>query len=197
MKFSNNSDEEDRNDFFDGPDLPDPQVEEKQPAYKSDDPRYWDQEEEQWEYIKPKGVWKTRLCLLGGLIVVVLLVAGYLRYFTTYVDDATEYGYIESVEKRGVLFKTYEGVLIPYKDLMDDTREYSRDFLFSTRNKELGSRLMELEKSGEPIRVTYCRYYATMPWRGSSKIIVTAVDSVDPRKILPSELMPEYLKNGN
>lgn len=167
------------------------QEEEKRPNYKPDDPAYWEQEESEWDHLKhhsrvPWWVWG-----IGVLAVIGLVVGCWIRYFSAYVDDATQFGYVENIEKRGVIFKTYEGTLIPYKELMDTTRIYNRDFVFSVDDKESAKALKQALYDARPVRVSYKRYHATVPWRGASKIVVTAVDSVDPQKILPPEFAPQ------
>lgn len=105
-------------------------------------------------------------------------------------DDAIQFGYVENIERRGTVFKTFEGVLIPYKELMDTTRIYSRDFIFTAVDEKVATRLKRAQISAEPVRVGYRKYHATLPWRGASKIVVTSVDSVNPDKILPPEFAP-------
>lgn len=184
-------DEKDKNDFFESDEVNEESVKEpKKPAYKPDDPAYWEEEESQWSHLKPRR--RVAFWIIGGLVVVIigLIIACWLRYFSPYIEDATQYGYVENIEKRGTIFKTYEGVLIPYKELMDTTRIYSRDFVFSVNDIESAKKLKKAQISAQPVRVEYKKYHARVPWRGSSKIIVTAADTVDPSKILPPEFAP-------
>ena len=54
---------------------------------------------------------------LGAVLLLILLMLGmWLRFFSPYIEDATQVGYVESIERRGTVFKTYEGVLLPYKE---------------------------------------------------------------------------------
>lgn len=183
------NDKEEKNDFFDGPDIPEQPKEPKKPAYKPDDPAYWEEESE-WEHLKPRSRVKPWLWTGVAVIAAVLALACWLRYFSPYVEDATQYGYVEHIEKRGTVFKTYEGVLLPYKELRDTTRIYSRDFIFTAADKDVAMKLKRAQLDARPVRVEYRQYHATLPWRGSSKTIITAVDSVDPSKILPPEFAP-------
>lgn len=183
--------DEDR-DVFDNDreETPEP-VEEKKPHYKPDDPNYWEQEESEWDHLKrhtriPMWVW-----IICALAVVGLVIGCWIRYFSPYVEDATQYGYVEGIEKRGMIFKTYEGTLIPYKELMDTTRIYNRDFVFSVKDAETATKLKKAMYDVKPIRVTYRKYYATVPWRGANKIVVTDADTVSPLKILPPEFDPK------
>ncbi|MDE6796037.1 MAG: hypothetical protein K2J63_12135, partial [Muribaculaceae bacterium] len=109
------------------------------------------------------------------------------RFLSPYVTDASQVGYVEHIEKRGTVFKTYEGVLLPYKELLDTTRVYRRDFIFTAADEKTAVSLKQAMLDGRPVRVSYKQYHAILPWRGSSKTIVTGVDSVDASKILPPE----------
>ncbi len=182
---------DDKNDYFDNEDLPEEPVKEpKKPVYTPDNPAYWDEEESEWEHLKPSRKYAVWIWCGTALLVVALGIGCWFRYFSPYVQDAVQFGYVENIERRGTVFQTYEGVLIPYKELMDTTRIYSRDFIFSAANDTLAARLKRAQLGAVPVKVEYKKYHATVPWRGAAKIIVTAVDSVDPKKILPPEFAP-------
>ena len=186
-------DEEDKNDkqdFFDNEsNLPPQPKEEKKPTYKPDDPAYWEEESE-WEHLKPRSRFKFWLWIVAASVVIGLAIACWIRYFSPYVEDATQFGYVENIEKRGVVFKTYEGTLIPYRELMDTTRTYSRDFIFSVADNKTAATLKQALYDAKPVRVSYKKYHATVPWRGANKIIVTSADTVNPSMILPPEFAP-------
>ena len=164
--------------------------EEKKTNYKPDDPEYWEQEESKWGHLHRRSripFWVWCLC---GLAVVGLVIGCWIRFFSPYVEDATQYGYVENIEKRGMIFKTYEGTLIPYKELMDTTRIYNRDFVFSVADQKTAATLKQALYDSKPVRLSYRKYYATVPWRGANKIVVTDADTVDRNKILPPEFAP-------
>lgn len=187
------NDDNEENDYFNTTD-PAPVVKKPKPAkIRPDDPRYWEGDG-RWDHLKPCRKTRFYLWLVGAAVVAGAVVALWLRYFSPYITEATQYGYIENIEKRGMLFKTYEGTLIPYKELMDTTRIYSRDFVFTADNVKIATELKRAELAHRPVRVEYKRYFGTLPWRGASQIIVTAVDSVNPRDILPPEFRPETLR---
>lgn len=193
-KLSEDREEEERTDFFEDEAKPEEPKPKKKPALKPDDPEYWQQEESQWEHLKPRRRTAWRIYLIVALLIVVFIIAFRLRYFSPYIENADEYGYIERLDERGTIFKTFEGVLIPYRELHDTTRIYSRDFIFSITDRDLAIKMKKLERLHKPVRVGYKQYHATVPWRGSSKIVVTEVDTVDARTILPPEFRPEIAK---
>lgn len=202
IKF-NEEEENPKEDYFttEHVDRPREEKKPKEPALTPDDPRYWEQPESEWEHLRPRPNNRIWWWIAAAGIVVGLLIGAYIRYFTPYVDQATQYGYVESIQRRGTLFQTYEGILLPYKELMDTTRVYKHDFIFSTADGALAVKLKKMEYANLPVRVQYKKYRTTMPWRGESKIVITAVDSVDPSKILPPEYNPDFgvgdVVNGN
>lgn len=181
---------EEDNDYFN---TSGPVVEEKKPKpvkLKPEDPRYWEKDD-RWYHLRPRRRTRFYLWLILAAVCVGGIITVYLRYFSPYIEDAVQYGYVENIEKRGMVFKTFEGTLIPYKELMDTTRVYHRDFIFTAANVKIATELLLAERNHRPVRVEYKRYFGTLPWRGSSQIIVTKVDSVNPRDILPPEFRPE------
>lgn len=162
----------------------------KKPQYHPDEPDYWDQEESEWDHLKRRSRIPFWVWILCALAVVGLVIGCWIRFFSPYVEDATQFGYVENIEKRGMIFKTYEGTLIPYKELMDTTRIYNRDFVFSVADQKTATKLKQAMYDVKPIRLTYKKYYATVPWRGSNKIIVTDADIVSRDMILPPDFAP-------
>lgn len=183
--------DEDKDVFDNERDEENIQEEKKRPHYKPDDPAYWEQEESEWDHLKRHSRMPLWIWVIGVLVLVGLVIGCWIRFFSPYVEDATNYGYVENIEKRGMVFKTYEGTLIPYKELMDTTRVYNRDFVFSVADQKTAATLKQAMLDAKPIRVSYKQYYATVPWRGANKIVVTAADTVDPSKILPPEFAPK------
>lgn len=190
-------DDNEKEDFFeDASEVPEKKKEPKKPVLQPDDPRYWEEPEDEFEHLKPSpGTrWRMWVWLAAGVFALWVIWFVYSRLFNAYVEDATQYGYVEHMEKRGEIFKTFEGVILPYKNLMDSTRVYEGDFVFSTPDPKVAASLKEMQFSNRPVRVTYKQYKTAMPWRGDSKIIVTAVDSVNELNILPPDRRPERVK---
>lgn len=190
-------DESDKNDYFENSYVPETPKPQKMPRLTPDDPRYWEEPEDEFGHLKPSPRSRKRIWLWVALFAIVIGVIWgiYLRYFHAYITDATQYGYVEGIAPQGDVIKTYEGVLLPYKELMDTTRVYKQDFVFSTTNANVAAKLKRMQFANRPVRVTYKQYHTSMPWRGNSKIIVTAVDSVSEKSILPPEYQPETVKN--
>lgn len=192
MRFEEDS----NNDYFDGniPEEEEPVKvrEPKKPALKPDDPRYWDQDEPEFEHLKPRNTGRIWWWTALAGVVVGLLFAAYVVWFAPYSVDGVQYGYIENIEQRGLIFKSYEGVLLPYKNLMDTNRVYEGDFVFSTKSTPAAVTLRRMQYANKPVRVVYRRYRSVVPWRGDTRILVTSADTVDPHKILPPDRQPQH-----
>lgn len=185
-------DETDKNDFFENSEVPEKPKEPKREKLTPDDPRYWDEPESEFEHLRPSPrsrvfiwVWTAAAALLIGIIWGI-----YARYFHAYVRDASQYGYVEQIAEHGDVFNTYEGVILPYKSLMDSTKTYEGDFLFSTTDADVAAKLKKMQFANNPVRVTYKVYHTAVPWRGKSEIIVTGVDSVGHNDICPPDRNP-------
>lgn len=107
-------------------------------------------------------------------LVVVLAGAVTIRYFIPYIVESRVTGYVTLVEKRGIVFPTFEGEMVSESLLADTTRIYSRDLSFSIPDDELALRLQQYQGTGRPVTVTFKRYYGTLPWRGAYNTV--AVD---------------------
>lgn len=189
----NTRDKMEKNDFFEDSEVAEPPREPEKPRYTPDDPRYWEESEDEFEHLKtpPGSHWRFWVWLGISAVAIGVAWAVWLRMFNPYISDAAQYGYIETIEKHGEVFHTYEGVLLPYRNLMDTTRAYTGDFLFSTSDPSVAARLIEAEYAHRPVRLTYKQYHTAMPWRGEQRVIVTAVDSVNARDLLPPDRRPE------
>lgn len=180
-------DDEEQDDFFDRP-LEEEPPRRPEPKVKlmPDDPQYWDQEESNFEHIIPQmSPNRRRLWIVGGAGVLALAIIIFIRiyFFTPYIDEAAMYGYVNDIQRRGIFFKTYEGELLPFRNIRDTTRVTDADLLF-TAQPEVAAQLRRMQLSNLPVRVEYKRYHSTLPWRGDSKTVVISVDSVDPHEIV-------------
>lgn len=113
-------------------------------------------------------IWLIVIIVLGGTAAV------WLRYYTPYIESE-ENGFITNMERRGLIFKTYEGQMITESALTDTARVYSRDFTFSVTDPVLADSLQALSGSGRKVTLSYERYYGALPWRGAQPVIVTGI----------------------
>ncbi|MDE5652233.1 MAG: hypothetical protein K2I48_02045 [Muribaculaceae bacterium] len=173
-------------DYFNTPHQPEAPKRPKTPEPKPDDPKYYDNEDE-WEHLRPASrSWK----FWGALVVIGILLglayAVWLRWFSPYEEGIVQYGYVEKITRRGDIFKTFEGVVIPYKAINDTIEPYPGDLVVSACNDHVAAQLLKLMLGNLPARIELERYHATIPWRGESTWIVTRVDTADVSKIYPA-----------
>lgn len=186
---------EEKDDFFDEipEDKPVKKKEPKKPTIQPDDPAYYDQEEGRWEHLSPSPYRRVRLLwgAFGVLVVIALFFSVYIYFFTPEISEASEEGYVEEIQKEGLMFKTFEGTMIPYKSIMDTLRPYENDFRFTVNDDHIAAELLRRRNTGKPVRVQYEVYRTRLPWRGKSKVVVVGLDSVVPTDILPPVRRPE------
>lgn len=198
MIFKPKNTEAEEEDFFD---TPHQEPKPKQPKPKlptPDDPRYYEQEDE-WEHLRSSGrSWKFRIWLIGAGLLIGIIIALYVRYFSPYEQQIVQYGYVESITKRGLLFKTFEGVFIPYKAINDTIEPYPGDIIITAHNDHVAAELLKLQLGNLPARIMMEKYRASLPWRGESVWVVTEVDTADVTKIYPAPdhhpLIPQHHK---
>ena len=109
------------------------------------------------------------------LLVFILLALApfiYWRFYYT-VADGTQAGMLNVFQKKGLIFKTYEGKLIQsgFKANIQ-----SNEFSFSVTDSRLADQLMKL--SGKELNLHYKQYLGSLPWRGMQKNIVDSIYEV-------------------
>lgn len=90
-------DDNEKDDFFENSDISEKKEEPKKPVYTPDDPRYWEEPEDEFEHLRPApgSRWKLWAWIAGVAIITGILWGGYIRLFNPYVQQASQYGYIE------------------------------------------------------------------------------------------------------
>ena len=109
------------------------------------------------------------------LLVFMILVLFPFIYWRFYypVADGTQAGMLNVFQKKGLVFKTYEGKLIQsgFKANIQ-----SNEFSFSVTNPGLADQLMKL--SGKELNLHYKQYLGSLPWRGMQVNIVDSIYEV-------------------
>lgn len=121
---------------------------------------------------KPK---RRRGCFWFFFIIFIIAASAlYVRYFIPYISESSATGFVTLVEKRGIIFHTFEAEMVSEYLLTDTARIYTRDIYFSIPDDSLARALMKYQASGRPVTITCKRYYGTLPWRGASNTILTS-----------------------
>lgn len=121
---------------------------------------------------------RGRKVLVWTIVIGVLILGGafYLRYFNPYVEDAAMKCYIVNVEKRGIIFKTYEVQAVSAESVADTSKIYSHPESFSITSDQVARQLQQYQGTNTPVTLRYEKFYATLPWRGSSTSVITSIE---------------------
>ncbi|MEG0253751.1 MAG: hypothetical protein RR667_06700, partial [Muribaculaceae bacterium] len=157
--------------YFDGPD-----IEEKPIEKPVEDPLSPKLDVDEDTMVVEKRPLHKIMIWTAIIAIIAIMIWGYLRYFDPYVSDAQTTGYVIRVEKRGTIFKTYEGEMISEFAIQDTSKIYQRDFSFSFDNDSLAQDAMKLQGSGKKITLKYKKFSGVIPWRGASKCIITGIE---------------------
>ena len=104
------------------------------------------------------------------LILSVALIAFiYFRYIWVFADG-TKAGVLNTFQRKGYIFKTYEGKIIQSGFKVN---VQSNEFEFSVVSESVAKTLME--NSGKEVELHYKSYFGALPWRGMQKFIVDSV----------------------
>lgn len=123
---------------------------------------------------KPRHRLRKFLIWFSLLLIVALGTAFYFRYISPYATDIKTTGTIYNVERRGIVFKTYECSVATTQALADTIHPYTRTD-FSIADPAIADRLQKAQLAGIPVTITYSRYFGTLPWRGAYRNVITAV----------------------
>lgn len=115
---------------------------------------------------------------VSTIVLVILIIFCYWRFYFV-LAEGTQAGTLNIFQKKGILFKTYEGkiILSGFK-----ANVQSNEFSFSVTKENVAEQLLQV--SGKEVNVHYHQYFGALPWRGMQKFIV---DSIYEVRGLPGE----------
>jgi len=116
---------------------------------------------------------RKAVTIIITLIVIVLVGFIYWRYFFVFAEG-TKAGVLNTFQKKGYVFKTYEGQLIQSGFRGSPTTAIqSNQFSFSVQDEKVAQTLMQ--NSGKDMELHYKRYQGALPWRGMQLFIIDSV----------------------
>ena len=117
------------------------------------------------------------IIIFTSIIVLALAFFIWFRYYFPFGDDSVKDGYLNKIEHKGYLFKTWEGTLIQggLKSTAPGAMQ-SPTFEFSVANENIAKQLQL--NSGKYFVLHYKEYKGALPWRGHSKYIVDSIYSM-------------------
>lgn len=123
---------------------------------------------------KKAGGFKKFVRWFTFILLVVLLLFGYWKYYYTY-SDGYRSGLLQKLSHKGNIFKTYEGELVQRSIISTaNVGIASEKFYFSIANDSVAKAMQNLE--GKNVKLHYEQKNGTLPWRGESEYIVDGVE---------------------
>ncbi len=107
-----------------------------------------------------------------SIIVLSFSIFIYWRFYFV-LAEGTQAGILNIFQKKGVIFKTFEGKIIQsgFKANIQ-----SNEFSFSVTKPEVADALLKI--SGMEVNVHYVQYFGSLPWRGMQKYFVDSIYEV-------------------
>ena len=122
----------------------------------------------------------TRKIVKRTLLLVLVVGLGYFsfRYWAVY-EVGTMAGKVIRISQQGIIFKTYEGKLNnetfgTLKGASPLSESY--DFSVEGSETEVIKQLQEVSLTGERVSLHFIKRYGIFPWRGDTKVFITAVE---------------------
>ena len=130
-----------------------------------------------------------RIVMIGliALLAFILCWWTWQHWFNPY-SETVEKGWVLNIANRGTVFKTYEGTMLTVK-YMDDSIAGIDTLQFSIVSDSVARQAQHWVADGRRLVVAVDEYKATVPWRGSSTRIVTAM-TIDSDRL---EMRPDSL----
>ncbi|MEK7199422.1 MAG: hypothetical protein AAB212_05830 [Bacteroidota bacterium] len=115
---------------------------------------------------------KKILWIVSVILLVVLAIFIYWRFYFV-LAEGTQAGTLNIFQKKGIIFKTYEGkiILSGFK-----ANVQSNEFSFSVTKEAVAQELLKV--SGKEVNIHYTQYFGSLPWRGMQKFIVDSIYEV-------------------
>ncbi len=128
--------------------------------------------------------------LIRFFLIILVIGAGWFAWHFYWVfGEGVKAGQLNNFNKKGYIFKTYEGKLIQvgFQGGAPGSVQ-SNEFRFSVASESVANQLMS--NSGKEFELHYKEYMGALPWRGTSVFIVDSVLSMHDAKALPSPYTP-------
>jgi hypothetical protein len=119
-----------------------------------------------------------KFTIIASLIIIFgLFVFFYWRFYFPFTDNGSKDGFLNKIEHKGYVFKTWEGTLmqVGLKSANPGSMQ-SPTFEFSVTDENLARTLQT--NSGKYFNLRYKEYFGTLPWRGHTKYIVDSIISM-------------------
>jgi hypothetical protein len=123
------------------------------------------------------------------LSAIVILCVWFAWHFYWVLGEGVKAGQLNYFNKKGYVFKTYEGKLIQVGFQGGQAGSVqSNEFRFSVVNESVANKLMS--NSGKEFELHYKEYMGALPWRGTTEFVVDSIYSMRDARILPTPYTP-------
>jgi hypothetical protein len=127
-----------------------------------------------WSEIKRK-IRKT-LYILSALIIIILCIFLYWKYFYTF-SDGYRAGLLQKFSHKGNIIKTYEGeMILSSVSSNSNVALASEKFYFSVTNQKLAQKLDTIQ--GQMVIVHYKQKNGVLFWHGDTEYLVDSVKRI-------------------
>ncbi|HQS55529.1 MAG: hypothetical protein B7Y15_06165 [Bacteroidetes bacterium 24-39-8] len=106
------------------------------------------------------------------VLILALIAFFYWRFYFVFAEG-TKAGQLNTFQKKGMLFKTYEGKIIQSGFRAN---VQSNEFEFSVEYERIAEQL--LQNSGREVELHYKRFFGALPWRGVQSYIVDSIYAI-------------------
>lgn len=107
-----------------------------------------------------------KLILISVLVIIVAITSYVYWYYYNAYSDGYKEGVLQKIERRGNLFKTYEGELLQVGFAGNLSVSNQAVFYFSVDDETIADTLQQ--SLGKTIRLHYIQYRRSLPWRGDN-----------------------------
>jgi len=114
-----------------------------------------------------------------AILVVVLIAVFAFLYFGSY-SSGTQAGVVMKIQKKGIIFKTWEGRLdmgTVGKSKSSELGTKIFEFSINSSDTDLIKKLEEVQLSGERVNLGFEQKYMFFPWQGETKYFATSVQA--------------------
>lgn len=105
-----------------------------------------------------------------GVGLLILILAVFLFFYFANYSSGTRAGTVMKISKKGILFKTQEGML----DV--GTINDPWNFSVASNRKDVLDALNQVQKTGERVQLHYQEKFVQLFWRGDTKYFVVKVE---------------------
>jgi len=114
-----------------------------------------------------------------AILAIILIAVFAFFYYGTY-SSGTQAGVVMKIQKKGIIFKTWEGRLdmgTVGKSKSSELGTKIFEFSIKSSDTDLIKKLEEVQLSGQRVNLGFEQKYMFLPWQGETKYFATSVQA--------------------